>query len=216
MTWPRALSILWLPGLLAIALPVTLQVAIDQSTANKPPITADASASRSRRIRATAVAAEGFRDNKIAGRYAAGSTAIIYVAHAASATGAGSVRRIFASGATAPGRMERARGLALGFESGDGGVGIFFLVLPLMMSGVITAVVLRQRPTWGVGRQVVLVGTVGAVSSLAAYLSAVGLHFVPAKPLLLFFAFLITQLASAQFLGQPQSRVRGARVARHE
>jgi hypothetical protein len=216
MIWPRALSILWLPGFLAIALPVTLQVAVDQSAAHKPPITADANAWRSRPFRTTAAAAHGFRDSKIAARYAAGSTAIIYVADAASAIGAGSVRRVFARGATAPGRMERARGLALPLESGDGGIGVFFLVFPLMLSGVITAIVLRQRPTWGIGRQVVLVGTVGAVSSLAAYLSAVGLHVVPAKPLLLCSAFLITQLASAQFLGQAHSRGQGARVARHE
>jgi hypothetical protein len=149
MTWPRALSILWLPAVLAIALPVTFEVAIDGSTTHKPPI-----------IRAV----------------------------------------------TAPERTEGAGSLALPSKSGDGGIGIFFLVLPLMMSGVITAIVLPQRPGWGIGRRVALVGAVGALASLAAYLSAVGLHVVPAKPLLFAVAFLITQLASAQFLGRTTRR----------
>jgi hypothetical protein len=146
MTRPRALSILWLPAVLAIALPVTFEVAIDGSTTHKPPNT---------------------------------------------------------RAATAPERTERAGGLALPSKSGDGGIGIFFLVLPLMMSGVITAIVLPQRPGWGIGRRVVLVG---AVASLAAYLSAVGLHVVPAKPLLFAVAFVITQLVSAQFLGRTTRR----------
>lgn len=149
MSWPRALSILWLPGLLVIALPLTFVVAIDPSTTHKPPITRSA---------------------------------------------------------TAPERTERARALAPPSASGDGGIGIFFLVFPLMMSGVITAIVLPQRPAWGIGRRVVLVGAVGAVGTLAAYLSAVGLHVVPAKPLLFAVAFLITQLASAQFLGHANRR----------
>ncbi len=84
--------------------------------------------------------------------------------------------------------------------SGVGGTAVFFLVLPLMMAGVITAVVSARRPTWGIVRRVVLVAGVGAVASLTTYLSAVGLHIVRGEPLLLAGAFLITQLTSVPTL----------------
>lgn len=84
--------------------------------------------------------------------------------------------------------------------SGVGGTAVFLLVLPLMMAGVITAVVSARRPAWGIGRRVVLVAGVGAAASLTTYLSAVGLHLVPGEPLLLAGAFLITQLTSAPIL----------------
>jgi hypothetical protein len=81
--------------------------------------------------------------------------------------------------------------------SGDGGPGIFFLVFPLMMAGAITTIVLLRRPTWGIGRRAAVVVGVGAVTAVSAWLAAVGLHVLPDKPLLLAYAFVLTQLASA-------------------
>jgi hypothetical protein len=65
-----------------------------------------------------------------------------------------------------------------------------------MMAGVITAIVLAQRPTWGIGRRVVLVAAVGGAVASATYFTAVGLHVVPAKPVILAGALLLTQFAS--------------------
>jgi len=73
----------------------------------------------------------------------------------------------------------------VGGVRGHGGARIFFLVLPLMMAGVISASILVKRPTWGIGRRVVLVAAVGGVVALGAYFTAVGLHVLPGKPVLL-------------------------------
>ena len=73
---------------------------------------------------------------------------------------------------------------------------VFVLVFPLMMAGVITAIVLLQRPTWGIGRRVVLVAGVGAIVASATFFTAVGLQVLPAQPVLLVSAFALTQLAS--------------------
>src|SRR5690242_14773996 len=51
--------------------------------------------------------------------------------------------------------------------STDGGAGIFFLVFPLMMSGVITGIVVQRRPTWGIRRRPLLVAALGPVAALA-------------------------------------------------
>jgi hypothetical protein len=63
-----------------------------------------------------------------------------------------------------------------------------------MMTGVITAIVLLQLPAWPIGRRVAAVAGVGAVGTLAAYLTAVSLDILPGKPLLLAYSFLLTQV----------------------
>ena len=64
------------------------------------------------------------------------------------------------------------------------------------MAGVVPAIVLGLRPTWGIYRRVALAAGVGAVAALAGYLAAVGLDVLPAKPVLVAYAFLLTQVAS--------------------
>lgn len=86
--------------------------------------------------------------------------------------------------------------------SGDGGAGIFFLVFPLMLAGVVTAIVLRPRATWTIGRRVALVAGVGAVAALAGYIVAVGLHVLPDKPVLIVYAFLLSQVANVSSLAE--------------
>ena len=135
MNWRQAMSILWFPALLAILLPVALQVVFHHPTPHELPI-------------------------DVVGR-------------------------------RAPRVVDFVRS-----ASGDGGAGIFFLVFPLMMAGVVTAIVLGLRPTWGIGRRVALAAGVGAVAALAGYLAAVGLDVLPAKPVLVAYAFLLTQVAS--------------------
>ena len=92
--------------------------------------------------------------------------------------------------------------IAVRSASDDGGPGIFFLVFPLMMAGAIIAIVVKLRPTWGIGRRAALVAGVGAVTAVAAWLAAVGLDIVPRKPLLLAYAFLLTQLASVPSIAE--------------
>jgi hypothetical protein len=82
------------------------------------------------------------------------------------------------------------------------------------MAGAISTIVLLRRPTWGIGRRLVLVAGVGAFAALAAYLTAVGLQLLPGEPTLLVYAFLLTQLAGAQSIAerdQPGAGGRGSR-----
>jgi ABC-type multidrug transport system permease subunit len=51
------------------------------------------------------------------------------------------------------------------------------------------------------GRRVTYVGAVGAVSALAAYLTVVGLNVLPGKPLLLVYAFLLSQVYGQLMVG---------------
>lgn len=67
-----------------------------------------------------------------------------------------------------------------------------------MMAGVITTIVLLRRPAWGIASRLVLVAGVGGGTALAAYLATVGLDLLPGRPMLLAYAFLITQLVSVQ------------------
>jgi hypothetical protein len=50
-------------------------------------------------------------------------------------------------------------------------LGIFFFVFPLMMIGLVTAIVLVQLPAWGIGRRIVVVAAVGSIGALASYLT---------------------------------------------
>ena len=99
---------------------------------------------------------------------------------------------------------------------GHGGARTFFLVVPLMMAGVATAIVLEQRPTWGIGRRVVVVSAVGGFVASATYFTAVGVHLLPAKPVLLAWAFLLTQLASLPSIAQADGAVATTSDARQE
>ena len=94
---------------------------------------------------------------------------------------------------------------------------VFFLVLPLMSAGAISAILVRQRPTWKLGRRVVLVAAVGGSVALAAYFAAVGLQVIPGRPELLAYAFLITQLASLPSLAEVGGTpLRGRGILSHD
>ena len=66
--------------------------------------------------------------------------------------------------------------------SRDSGTGIFFFAFPLMLAGLIAAILLVQLPAWGIGRRVSVVAAVGVVRALASYFTPVGLHVLPGKP----------------------------------
>jgi len=213
----RAASLLWFPIFFAIALPLTFQFANNHSTAHHIPVAVVGSTHEMRvladelhRVQAggfevqrspsVAAATAQVRDRKVAAAYVAGTTAVVYVARAASAIRANYVQGVFTRLATSDGQAPRLVDL-VPLASRDGGTGIFFFVFPLMMAGLITAIVLVQLPAWGIGRRMTVVAVVGAVGALASYCAAVGFHVLPAKPLLLAYAFLLTQVYGQLMVG---------------
>jgi hypothetical protein len=107
------------------------------------------------------------------------------VARAASAIRASYLQGVFTRIAAETSRQPARVVDLVPLAPGEGGTGIFFFAFPLMMVGLITAIVLLQLPSWGIGRRVGIVAGVGAVGALATYLTAVHLHVLPSKPLLI-------------------------------
>ena len=218
MTWRRAVSILWFPIFFAVVLPVAFEVSYEQQTPHRIAVAAVGNANKIgqlsaelhragkngfeiRRVDSVSTATAAVRDRKVAAAYVAGATDTVYVARAASPIRASYLQGVFdriAAGARrpVPGVVD-----LVPLVSGDGGTGVFFFVFPLMMAGLIAAIVLLQLPTWRMGRRVAFVGAVGAVSALAAYLTVVSLNVLPGKPLLLVYAFLLSQVYGQLMVG---------------
>jgi hypothetical protein len=217
MSWRKAISILWFPIFFAVVLPVTFEVSYEQLTPHKIAIAAVGSSSQVslltdelhrvadgfvvRRVASVGTATAAVRDRKVDAAYVAGATGTVYVARAASAIGTSYLEGVFTRIAAETRRPAPPAVDLVPLASGDGGTGIFFFVFPLMMTGLITAIVLLQLPTWGVGPRVSFVIGVGAVGALATYLTAVGLDVLPAKPLLLAYAFVLTQVYGQLMVG---------------
>jgi hypothetical protein len=213
-----ALSFLWFPVLFAIVLPITLLTAFHRQNPHHMPIAAVGTSSQLRtlavelehinptgfRVIPTAspsTAAAEVRNRSVAAAYVAGSpSASLYVATAASFIRAsyleGVLGRIAAETRTAPPKAINVVPL----RDGDSGTGVFFFLFPLMMVGVITVIVLLQTP-WGIIRRVGVIAGVGAVATLAAYITAVELNVLPGKPLLIPYAFLLTQVYGLLLVG---------------
>ncbi len=218
LTWRRAVSILWFPIAFAVVLPVAWQVAYKAGQPHKIAIAGVGNATQVsaltdelRRVNANgfvvskvgsaATAAAAVRDRTVDAAYVAGATGMVYVARAASAIRANYLQGVFSQIAAAAGRPPPQVVDLLPLATGDAGTGIFFFVFPLMMAGLIAAIVLLQLPTWGIGRRAGFVVAVGAVSALAEYLTVTGLHVLPGKPLLLVYAFLVTQVYGQLMVG---------------
>jgi hypothetical protein len=215
----RIASILWFPIFFAIALPVALGVAFHQPQPHNVPIAVvgpasqvsrmthelrgvDAGGFEVRRLPSAAAATTAVRDRQIAAAYVGeGSAATVYLARAAAPIRANYLQEVFAGIAAESGRQPPPIVDLVPLAAGDGGTGIFFVVFPLMMTGVITAIVLLQQPTWPIGRRVAAVAGVGAVGTTATYLTAVSLDVLPGKPLLLAYAFLLTQMFGQLMVG---------------
>jgi hypothetical protein len=214
-----AVSVLWFPVVFAVLLPVTFQVAFHQPTPHKVPVVVVGSTAQVRRVAdvlhrgaltgfvvrrspSAAAARAAVRDRRVAAAYLPGAApASLYVARAASAIRANQLQAVFAQFATAT-RAQPPRVVdVVPLASGDGGTAIFFFVFPLMMSALIAAIVVLQLPTWGIGRRVVVVAVVGAIGALATYLTAIDLHVLPGKPLLLVYAFVLTQVYGQLMVG---------------
>jgi hypothetical protein len=217
MTWRRAVSILWFPIFFAAVLPVGWQVAYRAGQPHKIAIAAVGNTSQVslltdelhrvkangfvvRKVGSAETATAEVRDRSVDAAYA-GATGNLYVARAASAIRANYLQGVFSQIAAEARRPPPPVVDLLPLAPGDAGTGIFFFVFPLMMAGLIAAIVLLQLPTWEIGRRVIFVVGVGAVSALAEYFSVVALHVLPGKPLLLVYAFLVTQVYGQLMVG---------------
>ncbi len=214
-----AASILWFPIFFAIALPVALGAALHQPQPHNVPIAVvgpisqvslvtdelhgvDAGGFAVRQLPSAAAATAAVRDREVAAAYVdQGPTAAVYLARAASPIRANYLQGVFAGITGQAGRQSPGVVDLVPVAAGDGGTGIFFVVFPLMMTGVITAIVLMQLPGWPVGRRVAAVAAVGAVGTAATYLTAVSLNVLPDKPVLLVYAFLLTQVFGQLMVG---------------
>jgi hypothetical protein len=189
VTWPRIISILKLPALLTIFLPLALLVASHQGTSHKPRLAVAADNPRVRPL-------SDVQAGEIPVTHIVASADTIHAVPTDYAIDSHYVQQVFTRFAVATGRPAPRNLDRYSRASGFGGIGIFFLVFPVMMAGAMTTIVLLRRPSWGMGRRVVLVAVVGAVSALGAYLTAVGLELLPGKPALLAYAFLLTQFVN--------------------
>ena len=218
MAWRRAVSLLWFPIFFAVVLPVAFEVSYEQQTAHRIAIAAVGTASQVsllsdelhrvsangfelRQVDSAATATAAVRDRQVDAAYVAGVAGTVYVARAASAIRASYLQGVFTRIAAGARRPAPSVVDLVPLASGDGGTGIFFFVFPLMMAGLIAAIVLLQLPTWRIGRRVIFVVAVGAVSALAGYITVVGLHVLPGKLLLLAYAFLLTQVYGQLMVG---------------
>ena len=211
-SWRRIASVLWFPVFFAIALPVAMQVAFHQPQPHNVPIAVVGPASQVRLITgelhvvdaggfdvrplpSAAAATAAVRARQVAAAYVdQNSAATVYLARAAAPIRANYLQGVFAGIAGQAGQQPPRVVDLVPLAAGDGGTGVFFVVFPLMMAGLITAIVLLQLPAWRIGRRVVAVAAVGAIGAAATYLSAVSLGILPDQPLLLAYAFLLTQV----------------------
>jgi hypothetical protein len=212
-------SILWFPVFFAIALPVAFEVALHQPQPHNLPIAVVGSASQVsltagelhsvsaggftvRRLPSAAATTAAVRDRQVAAAYVDdGPAPAVYLARAAAPSRASYLQAVFARIAGQAGRQPPPVVDLVPLAAGDGGIGIFFFVFPLMMTGLITAIVLLQLPGWPISRRVVTVAAVGAVGTIATYLTVVSLDILPGKPLLLAYAFLLTQVFGQLMVG---------------
>jgi hypothetical protein len=215
----RIASILWFPIFFAIALPVALEVAFHQPQPHHVPIAVVGDASQVRLVTdelhgvnaggfavrplpSAAAATAAVRDREVAAAYVEdGSAATVYLARAAAPIRASYLQGVFAGIAGETGRQPPLIVDLVPTATGDGGAGVFFVVFPLMMAALIPAIVLLQLPTWRIGRRIVMVAGVGAIATTATYLTAVSLDVLPARPLLLVYAFLLTQVFGQLMVG---------------
>jgi hypothetical protein len=217
-TWRKAASILWFPVFFAIVLPIAFEVVYHQPEPHHIPIAVvanakqvrlvtnalhrvDAGGFEVRRLPSTAAATKAVADRRDAAAYVGASAATLYLARAAAPLRASYLQGVFTTIASDSGRQPPRLVDLVPLRSGDGNLGIFFFLFPLMMTGVITAIVLLQLADWGVGRRATFVVAVGAIGALAAYLTVVDLHVLPGKPLLLVYAFVLTQVYGLLMVG---------------
>ena len=119
-----------------------------------------------------------------------------------------SVGRQTAAGRTRRGRLHRAgafparRRTPWACQDPVHGRGTFFFVFPMLMVGIITVLVLLQRASTAPSeRRVLAVAVMGAVGATTAYITVNSLNVLPDKPVLLLYAFFLSQIFGQLLLG---------------
>jgi hypothetical protein len=219
-TGRRIASVMWFPFLFAIALPVIFELAFHAPQPHRVPIAVVGSTSQVEVLgeRLHAVSSGGFtveqlptkaaaivavRDRYVAAAYlAAPSSPSVYVARAASAIRASYLQGVFTQIAGEAGAPPPQLVDVVPLRPGDSGNGTFFFVFPMLMVGVITVLVLLQRASgWSTERRMLAVAAMGAVGAVTAYITVVSLNVLPDKPLLLLYAFFLSQVFGQLLLG---------------
>jgi hypothetical protein len=84
----------------------------------------------------------------------------------------------------------------------DSGNGAFFFVFTMLLVALVTVLVLLQRASaWSIARRMLAVAVIGAVGATTAYFTVETLRVLPDKPVLLFYAFFVTQVFGQLLLG---------------
>jgi hypothetical protein len=217
----RIASIMWFPFLFAIALPLIFELAFHAPQPHRIPIAVVGSNSQveviSQQLHAissggfetehfptNAVAVAAVRDRKVAAAYldASPTNSTLYVARAASAIRASYLQGIFTQVTTEAQTSPPKLVDVVPLLAGDSGNGAFFFVFPMLMVGIITVLVLLQRAlTWSIECRMLAVAAMGAVGAVTAYITVNSLNVLPNKPLLLFYAFFLSQVFGQLLLG---------------
>jgi hypothetical protein len=210
----RIASVIWFPFLFAIALPIVFELAFHAPQPHQIPIAVVGSTRQAEvisqelhavssggfeveRIATKQVAIAAVRDRNVAAAYleASPSSSDLYVARAASAVRATYLQVVFTQIAGQTHILPPQLVDVVPLLPGDSNAGILFFVFPMMMVGVITVLVLLQRaPTWSIERRVGAVVAMGAVGAAASYITVVSLNVLPNKPVLLLYAFFLSQI----------------------
>ncbi|HEX4531795.1 MAG TPA: hypothetical protein VIA11_20585 [Acidimicrobiia bacterium] len=220
-TGPRIASIMWFPFLVAIALPLIFELAFHAPQPHQVPIAVVGSIRQVESVvrelhdirpggfdvdqtRSQAEAVAAVRDRQVAAAYVVTGQPgpVLYLARAASATRASYLQGVFGQLAV----HTRARPPLLvdvvPLFPGDSGNGVFFFVFPMMLVGLVTVLVLLQRASaWSVGRRMLAVAVTGAVGATTAYVTVTRLSVLPDKPVLLLYAFFLSQIFGQLLLG---------------
>jgi hypothetical protein len=78
---------------------------------------------------------------------------------------------------------------------------MMFWGLPLLVAGFIASILLLQFAAWSLPRKLTAVAIIGALSSAADFGIAIGMHLLPAQPLLIVYGFVLIQAISWIALG---------------
>jgi ABC-2 family transporter len=220
-TGRRIASVIWFPFLFAIALPLIFQlafhapqphhvpIAVVGSTRQVESVVRELHAVRSggfevEQARSQAEAIAAVRDRQVAAAYVATlqPSPVLYVARASSAVRASYVQGVFAQLAVESRAPPPLLVDVVPLLSGDSGNGAFFFVFTMLLVALVTVLVLLQRASaWSIGRRMLAVAVIGAVGATTAYFTVDRLRVLPDKPVLLFYAFFVSQVFGQLLLG---------------
>jgi hypothetical protein len=222
----RVLSLVWFPFFFVGAFSLMLLAAYAHPTPHDVSVQVVGSSAQAAHVRQALaeVKAGGFdvssasssttaksavEHGEIAAAFITGPTPSLIVATGASGSRAGYLTRVFQSVAQGADTGHVHIIDAAPTASGDpNGNALMFLGLPLLLVGMIAAIVLMQFGAWSFSGKVIVIGLAGAFGSVFTYLLALAESVIPNNEWILLYAFMLTQaigwlgLGGAAFLRQ--------------